>query len=194
MTCPNHRKSWSMSPSRQEVDEELLMADPPAPSEGLAEHDPDRMPDGSAVPPAYKCDGCRLVRSCKSSIVELVSLRICGSWHLPKNVPALLKSIAKSSRRRTWACAWSYLRRSSSNKGRRFGCHALTSQGSISEAGVEPDIWLQMEMQVFVPVAVACSSLSAVCKILSWGKSYCHAVGLGPKTGDTPSKWKPPIF
>ena len=43
------------------------MEDPPAPAEGLADHDPDHMPDGSAVPPGFQWDGFRLVRARKSS-------------------------------------------------------------------------------------------------------------------------------
>ena len=56
-----------LQPGEAAVPEEVLMEDPPAPAEGLADHDPDHMPDGSAVPPGFQWDGFRLVRARKSS-------------------------------------------------------------------------------------------------------------------------------
>ena len=83
-----------LQPGEAAVPEEVLMEDPPAPAEGLADHDPDHMPDGSAVPPGFQWDGLCLVRARKSSRPQ-----ICGNLPLPKNVLVSLRSIARSSRR-----------------------------------------------------------------------------------------------
>ena len=48
-----------LQPGEAAVSEEVLMEDPPAAAEGLADHDPDHMPD--------EWDGFRLVRASKSS-------------------------------------------------------------------------------------------------------------------------------
>ena len=56
-----------LQPGEAAAPEEVLMEDPPAPAEGLADHDPDHMPDGSAVPPTFRWDGFRLVKARKSS-------------------------------------------------------------------------------------------------------------------------------
>ena len=55
-----------LQPGEAAVPEEVLMEDPPEFVEG-ADHDPDHMPDWSAVPPGFQRDGFRLVRARKSS-------------------------------------------------------------------------------------------------------------------------------
>ena len=73
-----NRNMSSCNQPGQEVNEATLR---------LAEHDPDRMPDGSADSSGYKWDGFRLARSRKSSRPPGIPSDMCG-WHLQENVPA----------------------------------------------------------------------------------------------------------